>query len=201
MSGCFYRCCGNCVAEFLCSALFFSDLCLEMKSLLGCGQAVGMDNSQDSYPGFENSSMMDSHVFLFSLWFYTCVWSLNSGAVASPSTVRPLLAHMGIVIMSLCVSPLWRDSNAHQTVHVLGCILGPFALKWSLETSSGLWSMSRECASPPGLGIGMVMSALGTFFLLCELWRLHVENVESEYYFHLDFWVTWNHRRLCARRE
>ena len=62
------------MTEFLCSALFFSDLYLEMKSLLGCGQAAGMDNLQDSYLGFENSSMMDSHLFIFfSLWFYTCV--------------------------------------------------------------------------------------------------------------------------------
>ena len=57
------------MTEFLCSALFFSDLCLEMKSLLGCGQAAGMDNLQDSYLGFENSSMMDSHFFFFSCGF------------------------------------------------------------------------------------------------------------------------------------
>lgn len=57
------------MTEFLCSALFFSDLCLEMKSLLACGQAAGMDNLQDSYLGFENSSMMDSHLFFFLCGF------------------------------------------------------------------------------------------------------------------------------------
>lgn len=84
------------------------DLCLEMKLLLGCCQAVGMGNLTKLLPWFgELRSMMDSLLFLFTCAFM-CVsaafWSLHSGGLARPSTVRPFPTHIEIVIISyLCV--------------------------------------------------------------------------------------------------
>lgn len=53
--------------------IVFCDLCLETEIIAWLPARLQGWISQDSYPGFENSSVMDSHLFLFLCRFYMCL--------------------------------------------------------------------------------------------------------------------------------